>query len=395
MDAMIAHRQWASRPVDERFTTLEAMYQAARHKRTVSNEVNLPLNEIAFEAMDETALAMKVGTQTLAISNYAFGQFASTRVGISANAIVGKLNAPISADVLNYRIKRTIEEANETPEVSVFMDSESRIVRSVNSPVYSRIHDADIIPFAQVMEQMGFINLPARPITNDQPGVFVLSPEDIARYGGATFMQAGEVAVPSGLYMGDRDMFIFMVHPRSGKDDGIGNPLFKGYVMMNSEVGARKVSLFEFLCQGACGNHIIWGMREVTNYRRRHVGNAVEETVRVMRDAVNNVTLNNDLSRELIVFEWMRNNKLGINHDTVVEAVYKMDLSPLHTQKYLSNVYANAERFRDVDGDPNTWYGFANAMTRYNQISGNADRRYELDMAAGKLFEKASKLASA
>lgn len=392
MDATIAHRQWANRPVDERYSTLSEMYRAAQHKRTVANEVDLTLGEITFEALDDTALNMKVGTQDLAISNYAFGQFANTRVGISANAIVGKLNAPISADVLNYRIKRTIEESSEMPEVSVFMDSEKGMVRSVNSTRYTRVHDADIIPFAQVMENMGFVNLPARPIVNNQLGQFTLTSDHIRLYGGATFMQAGEIAVPSGLYMGDRDMFIFMVHPNSGKDDGAGNPLFKGYIMMNSEVGARKVSLFEFLLQGACGNHLLFGLREVTNYRRRHVGNVVEETTKTMREAVQNVNLNNNLDKELLVFEWMRSNKLGVNHDTTVEAVYKLGVNQLHTQKYLSNAYANAERFRDIDGDPNTWYGFANALTRYNQAANNADKRYDLDLAAGKLFEKASKL---
>jgi hypothetical protein len=41
----------------------------------------------------------------------------------------------------------------------------------------------------------------------------------------------------------------------------------------------------------------------------------------------------------------------------------------------------------DQDGDPNTVWGMVQGVTRYSQSLPHADKRTELDRAAGKLMQ--------
>ncbi len=88
----------------------------------------------------------------------------------------------------------------------------------------------------------------------------------------------GAERVPSGAYLGDRDMFLLLVDGNRDLDDPTDPShagLFRGFILRNSDVGAATLTLDVFLFGVTCGNAIIWGFHHVAGFRRRHVGASI------------------------------------------------------------------------------------------------------------------------
>ena len=99
----------------------------------------------------------------------------------------------------------------------------------------------------------------------------------------------GAERVPSGAYLGDRDMFLFLVDGNRDLDDPTDRThagLFRGFILRNSDVGAAALTLDVFLFRVVCGNHIIWGFQHVAGFRRRHVGASIQEAWTTSLDGV-------------------------------------------------------------------------------------------------------------
>lgn len=393
---MHASRQWANRPDDERFWNLPDMLVAAKNKQTNSKEGIIKLNQIEFvqdESDPENGLLVRSSKGGLAnISNLAFNQI-SNKLNYPVSGIIDKLNAKITCDVLNYRKQKILEESPDD-EILMLLErgNQNITIRSINSERYARVYDAEIIPFAQKLQSIGWKIPPARPNGQYKGQTRIATDQDIVSFGkGGLQVRVGDTIAPAGLYMGDRDMFIFMINDKDIVDDGMGNALMRGVFICNSEVGTKNFSITEFICQGVCGNHIVWGATDIVCVRYRHVGNAYDR----INEALNNLTFDHtpkDWTKEIRTIEWMRNNTIGDNKDDVIENTYKTFRDPCLTQKVLHSAYNNAEQYEDTDGNPNTWYGISNAITRYSQTLGNADKRHDLDTVVGKIYDKASKM---
>ena len=90
----------------------------------------------------------------------------------------------------------------------------------------------------------------------------------------------GAERVPSGAYLGDRDMFLFLVDGNRILDDPTDASqagLFRGFMLRNSDVGAAALTLDMFLFRAVCANHIIWGFHHVAGFRRRHMGASIHD----------------------------------------------------------------------------------------------------------------------
>src|SRR5207247_7310998 len=90
----------------------------------------------------------------------------------------------------------------------------------------------------------------------------------------------GAELVPSGAYLGDRDLFLFLVDENRNLEDPTDAShagLFRGFILRNSDVGAAALTLDVFLYRYVCGNNIIWGFQHVAGFRRRHVGASIQE----------------------------------------------------------------------------------------------------------------------
>src|SRR4029078_8607301 len=75
--AYTAHREWASRPPDERYASVQALYDAARARRLRTEERTLETVTLGTEAVACEALALRNTTnRQSALTNWIFEQLA-------------------------------------------------------------------------------------------------------------------------------------------------------------------------------------------------------------------------------------------------------------------------------------------------------------------------------
>src|SRR2546422_5671758 len=76
--AYSAHRQWASRPPDERYASVQALYEAARARRARTEERDIDTADLRTEAVTDDDLVLREATgRTAALTHWSFGQLAT------------------------------------------------------------------------------------------------------------------------------------------------------------------------------------------------------------------------------------------------------------------------------------------------------------------------------
>ena len=192
----------------------------------------------------------------------------------------------------------------------------------------------------------------------------------------------GAERVPSGAYLGDRDMFLFLVDGNRDLDDPTDTShagLFRGFILRNSDVGAAALTLDVFLFRAVCGNHIIWGFQHVVGFRRRHVGASIQEAWTTSLDSVR-TALDADPAHDRLVLLRATSQELGPTRDAVVDtAVQRLELS----QKQAAEAYTLAEAF---EVNPRSVWGYVQGLTRLSQRTPWQDGRFALDRAASRLL---------
>lgn len=243
---MTASREWAYRPADQRFQTLDALHAAvaARRNRSRSSDVSLDSLEATATA-DGNGIELNHGIVPSMPTNWAFGQLAGW---LKAPAeYLRRLPTELAVRNLNHGIKNADRDTLKLMTVTS-ADGENNFLQAVTSPTYGRIWDADVTHSVRnIVERTGgrFYN----PKAYDP--------------------HTGQV-VPSGLYASDRDCFMFMIDGGSLLDIGPRAQLNRGFIAGNSETGARVAFLIKFLFNKCCGNHIIYGVQDLSELRIRH-----------------------------------------------------------------------------------------------------------------------------
>src|SRR3954465_5046608 len=131
----------------------------------------------------------------------------------------------------------------------------------------------------------------------------------------------GAERVPSGAYLGDRDMFLFLVDGNRDLDDPTDTPragLFPGFILRHSDGGAAALTRAVFLFRAVCGNHIIWGFQHVVGFRRRHVGASIQEAWTTSLDRIR-AALDPDPAHDRLVLLRTTSQELGSTRDAVVD----------------------------------------------------------------------------
>ena len=83
--AFTAHREWATRPPDERFASVSALYEAARVRRDRTEERIIETSQIRTEAPTADALVLREPS----------GQTAASRTGASSSSPASPARRPI------------------------------------------------------------------------------------------------------------------------------------------------------------------------------------------------------------------------------------------------------------------------------------------------------------
>ena len=147
---MQASRQWATRPADERFTSLYEMSEHFATQRNRSREVITASRKLEVVPTSSKDLVVQgMNHVPYAPTHHAFGQLA-TLAGAPAGYL-RTLPAPLAADALNYGLQyaRDIEDVG----LLLYKNGDS-VLRCATGPKYGRIWNADIVAGSTVGAQM-------------------------------------------------------------------------------------------------------------------------------------------------------------------------------------------------------------------------------------------------
>lgn len=384
MELFKAMGQWAERPADERFWTVGEAYGVTETYRQRSQERPVEYGALRVEAVEGDVNIVGRQGVPARLSHWAFGQVAQ-RAGAPAGYL-RSIPATLAAQNINHGLKARAE-ANAQDRGNMLLHSNgTHLCRAFTGGQYSRIWNAEV--FKALMDlPRGWRTPPARPAGFDQQAR-PATEEDVLSAKGMLSIQVGDMIAPAGIYASDHDMFAFLVNEEDPVDDGAGNTMSRGVMVWNSEVGAASFGAMRFLYSHVCGNHIVWGAKQVSEIRLRHVGKARGRAMHELRAEMRRYA-DSSTSDERAIVAKARSFVLGRTREDVGEAVGKLvskkRIAPLNG-KVIEAALDTAEEQEDRYGDPRTMWAVVSGITENSQRVGHADRRAQLDRAAGELL---------
>lgn len=359
---MQASRQWASRPADQRFSSLADLHSAVLHHRDVAGEqigVSIRSLKVTTE-QDEAGIVHPVlGTtttdRTAKFTHFSFGQLAR-RVGAPASYL-RDLSAGLASANMNEGIRKAGLEGT-SDNTLLFAQNGSLVLRAITSDKYTRIWNSDITSrLIQLTEDA--------PEWQPAPAAF-----DGSR----------------GLYASEKDLFAFMVDDDRRIFETLpGGGLSRGFFISNSEVGDASFSLTTFLYQYVCGNHMVWGAQGVKNIRIPHIGDADARAFRKITVELRKYANESAAEDEAKIGRLTRYEFTGTT-DEVLDTIFKQigQAIPKSTLAAGIEIAATSE---DRYGNPRSAFAIVSGLTEIARDKVNADERVKLEKAAGKVAQ--------
>lgn len=363
-DIHSASVQWANRPPDERFwSVVEARVVAEFEKAGSRTKATDGLN-LMVEADEEELLI-----DGLALNSWSFTQLCNL-VGAPAAFLRDRLSPKLVSQVLNG-CERFVNR-----DYQLYHNNDA--IRALTSDSYRRIYNADVLSEIEHYAGADWAPPPARPTLGSDDRR--RATEADVRLRGADrglSVKVGDEIGPSGVYLSDEDMFVFLVNPDNVTSPMDGEPLYQGIIVSNSEVGKASLKIETFLFRGVCGNHIIWDVEEVKKTRLRHVGRNPEKFWKYLEQAFTTGGPGNAIPSINKALSY----QIGTKLDNIMNEVSKVStLSKSIISKAMEATVP------DLDGPSGSLWGIINGLTRVSQGEINADRRHELDTEAGRLL---------
>lgn len=354
--------EWASRPADERFTSLPDLHAHMLGARERASATAISSRGVEFQPHPEDP---RKGLQIVSrrdvfapavATNWSFGQMAQL-AGAPAG-YMKKLPAPIAADCLNYglRYDRDVEDIG----VLISNDDDAVRLRAATGPNYGRIWNSDIT--GALIERFG----DGRTGDWRIPGEF-----------------GKEVAIGkhnTTLYGSDRDMFVFLADEKNrvevaNRRAGKPGQMARGFFVWNSEVGSKTLGVAFFLFDFVCMNRIVWGVQEYTEKRLRHTVGAPDRWL----DDV-----------EPIMVEYARSSAMPVEQTIAAAQAKKLDdVDDFLAKRFSTRQATIFQSTHELEeGRPiETIWDAVTAVTAVAREMPNNDERVEMERAGGKLLD--------
>lgn len=367
MEIFKANRQWSTRPADERFTSIGAMHDAAKQYAASAKErEGVRVDSIRVENIDGDVHIVGRGGLPAKLTHWAFGQLCN-RIAAPASYL-RDLPATLAAQNVNHGLAQRVKDAADSTVNLLFHINGGYVLRALTSDRYERIWNHEVTERLLTLEADGWT--PARP-DSSWSAVDINDPEvnnDPRTY---------------SLYVSDHDMFAFVRHSeRTISEPGNPDGLQRGLIVENSEVGGGALKLTRFLYREMCGNHIIWGASDVMEISARHVGN-VREKMSLWSAEIKRY-MDESASEDEAKIAASKRKLIAATKDEVLDALFSRRSIGL-SRKTIEAGYDACKP--DQDGDPRSPWGMAQGLTRYSQAQPYADKRTDIDRAAGRLLE--------
>lgn len=380
MELFKASNQWSTRPDDQRFDSLQSLHNAVCGYRATAAQAVVPFNSLRTEAFDgEVMLTGKHGIAAR-LTHWAFGQLATAIA--APGAYLRTLPATLAAQNLNHGLAKAVDK---TDRQVLFHQNGSLLARAITSNSYTRIWNNDITSRLFPLQSAGWVVPPARPVRDGQAGSRIATEADVLP--GLKFglsIKVGDTIAPAGLYASDHDLFVFMVN------DGVrisepGNPdgLARGFFISNSEVGAASFVVTRFLYRTVCGNHIVWGAKDVSEFRLRHIGSADDRAFRELHGTITryaNESASDDQARITKAYTF----RLGATKEDMLDSLFGRKTLGL-TRVALADAHQACIEL-EPQLDPLSAWGMAQGLTRVSQDAKYGEDRVAIDRAAGKVL---------
>lgn len=377
MELFKAANQWATRPVDERFASIQELYDATKGYADIARESSVRYSDIRVEADgSEVRVAGKLG-QYAKVTNWAFGQLSS--IAGAPAGYLRQLPATLAAQNLNHGLKARVDATTEGR--LLFHANGELLLRAAVSDRYSRIWNWEIAKRLLPLEPLGWY-APIALANKLDPRKRIATEADI-RPSSAAWLKPGVEISPAGLYASDHDVFAFLVNDKARVNDGTSEGISQGIFVENSEVGASRFRLTAFGLRHVCGNHIVWGASNVREISIRHVGSNVYRWGGQLEAEFRRFSNESVAGLELKIAKAKKFTFAG-DKDEILDTLFKKLSIP---RVALEQSYEIAEKHEDVDGAPNTAWGLLQGLTRYSQTLSHTDTRTDLDKKAGKILE--------
>jgi len=397
---MQASSQWAERPDDERFWTLDEMYRATAESRRASTVATVDLRGDAFafyphhdgiRATWRDIAEDGGGARTARMTHYAFGQMC--RTFDAPASYLRTLDNDTAVRCLSRGhhqwMSRASVSGTPTTRQLLIHQNGSKTIRAATSERYVRVWNEEIVRRLVDLQDDGWRVPPARPASMDGR-TRIATPDDVIDWGceSALTVKEGDVIGPAGLYASDHDMFAFLIHPDVVIDNGTPGGMRRGTMVRQSEVGDCAIWKLDFLFDVVCGNHIVWGAQNIRETRVRHAGSSVGERWVAMVRAIDEYAQGSPGEQEAKIRE-ARETLLGNDGDEVVDFLFGKRLLSKRDAKRAFKV---AEEHESIHGDPRSAWGIVSGLTRMSQDTAFADKRASTDLAAGKILAQAISL---
>lgn len=344
-------RQWASRPDDERFLTLEDLYKRVK-ARAETSVARVTLSNTLRAIPVETDVRLEDQNGDYSLTHWSFGQL-STAAGAPASYL-RKLPAQLAAMNLNWGL-HTAPREKQMLYLSQNNGSGWQ-TRAMTSDSYGRIYDHKVVE--AVMK-----------VNAESSNRWVVP---------AASYSAHNPKRATTLYGSDRDVFIFLVDDKNALDiPGESHPLFRGFYVWNSEVGAQVFGLKTFLYRTVCDNRIIWDMSHVQELRIRHTSGAPD---RFRYEGRNALRAYAESSAREVVETVKRAKTFELPRAEKFDDWFRKNGFTATMQKEV------VEAAQSEEGQAASLWDIVNGITAVARRKTHTDARIDLEQKAGKLL---------
>ncbi|QBJ16731.1 DUF932 domain-containing protein (plasmid) [Agrobacterium sp. 33MFTa1.1] len=366
--------EWFSRPDDERFLSLNDLYDTVRSRADRAHARTIESAAIRVEATRDNAERLELlvpgQRQPIAPTHWSYGQLCSL-VG-APSSYMRQLPAPLAAINLQHGLLNHRAELVKTLE----MDDGRLELRAVTGPEYGRIWDHELVSAVMKIAGNG---------TGDTmwkvPGVL-----DWATMSHNPFVDITKDTTT--LYASDRDVFLFLVddtHPIEAGRLPNGEPdlYFRGFYAWNSEVGSKTLGIASFYLRAVCANRNLWGTENFEEITIRHSKFAAQRFAHEAAPALTRFA-NSSPAPFIAGIKAARERIVARKDDDRESILRRRGFSKGETGKVIEMVLSEEGR------PPESIFDFVQGITALARTKTNQDTRLELEGKAKKLLESAS-----
>jgi len=392
-----ASEQWRKRPADERYGSLEAAKNAAlqMYVRSFTKEdVEFKDLQITTDP-DRKELFLYDGEQKFRLSNAAARNLSNTlQVPYS---YINRIPTDLALLNLFNGIQTAEARGSKTQLYYMAHSSDDLLLRDISTMKYKRVYHHEVLDYLiNLRDQFGLKTPPARSPQLDPGEVAKMGGELIATrvateadviqgMQGGIQVKVGDVISDAGIYLGqgNPELFVFLISPQQIKD-GTDAGLFRGVMISTAETMGTAYQADYFLFRGVCGNHIIWGAKDFSSVRLKHVGAVRERVGDSFENKIHGFLNASPQQEEQKILE-AKSKLLGDKLEVVLDVLYSADIA---SKKAITSAYQLAEQYDGDTVNPNSVWGMVQGFTRLSQTLPYGDARVGMDKVASKILSK-------